>query len=47
MHTLDWLDDLQTLAARFTGLGINPDLAGLSVIELWALYRFLTRLAGL
>jgi hypothetical protein len=41
-----WLEDLQALAARFSGYGIGPDLAGLSLAQAWALYRFLCRLAG-
>ena len=29
----------------FLTLGISDDMAGLSLIELWGLYRFLSRLA--
>jgi len=36
---------LQTLLMRFSHLGIGGDMAGLSLIELWGLYRFLSRLA--
>ena len=39
-----WLDRLQCLAARFPEYGIDADLAGLAVADLWGLYRFLSRL---
>jgi hypothetical protein len=45
MNNLDWLERLQTLAARFSHLGIGGDIAALSIIELWGLYLFLSRLA--
>ncbi len=41
----NWLDDLQLLVARFRYLGISDDIASLSIIELWGLYLFLSRLA--
>ncbi len=41
----DWLERLQWLAARFPQAGMSPDLAGLSLADLWAVYRFLCRLA--
>lgn len=41
-----WLEDWQALAARFSGLGIGPDLAALALTEAWCLYRFLVRIAG-
>lgn len=40
----DWLMCLQTLCERFSHLGIGADLAALSLIELWGLYRYLSRL---
>lgn len=40
-----WLERLQCLSVRFSYLGIGADLAGLSIIELWGLYLFLSRLA--
>ena len=43
---LDWLEQLQILAARFHGYGIGPDLTALSIADLWGLYRFLVRLAA-
>jgi hypothetical protein len=39
-------EDLQALAARFSGLGIGPDLTALALTEAWGLYRFLERMAG-
>lgn len=41
-----FLAHLETLATRFSYLGLTGDLALMSLIELWAVYRFLTRLAG-
>ena len=46
MNGPQWLEDLQALAARCTGLGIGPDLAALTLAEAWGLYRFLSRMAG-
>ena len=40
-----WLADLQAMAARFSGLGIGPDLAALTLAEAWGLYRFLADVA--
>lgn len=45
MHNLDWLERLGMLLARFSNLGIGADIASLSLIEAWGLYRFLMRLA--
>lgn len=40
----DWLMCLQTLCERFSHLGIGADMAALSLIELWGLYCYLSRL---
>lgn len=40
----EWLAHLQTLCERFSHLGIDADLATLSLIELWGLYCYLSRL---
>ncbi|OIQ72546.1 hypothetical protein GALL_458250 [mine drainage metagenome] len=40
-----WLESLQTLCERFAHLGIGADIAALSLIELWGLYRYLSHLA--
>ena len=45
MNDDTWLDRLQCLITRFTYLGIGSDIAALSLIEAWGLYRHLTRLA--
>lgn len=45
MNNLGWLERLQMLCNRFVHLGMGADLAALSVIELWGLYLFLSRLA--
>lgn len=45
MNSETWLDRLQCLIARFAYLGIASDIAALSLIEAWGLYRCLTRLA--
>jgi hypothetical protein len=42
----DWLKELELLAWRFTHLGIDPDLASMTMCELAGLYVFLARLAG-
>lgn len=43
---IDWLKNLQTLCGRFSYLGIDADLAALSIVELKGLYSYLTRLAN-
>ena len=45
MNDETWLERLQMLCERFSHLGIGADLASLSLIELWGLYRYLSRLA--
>lgn len=45
MNNLDWFERLQMLCNRFSYLGMGADLAALSIIELWGLYLFLSRLA--
>lgn len=42
----DWLVRLYGLIYRFDGCGVTADLASLSLVELWGLYRYLSRLAG-
>jgi len=44
MSSETW-ERLQTLCNRFAHLGISADLAALSIIELWGMYQFLSRLA--
>lgn len=46
MDNETWLEALQCLLARFSALGIGPDVASLSMVELWGLYCYLKRLAG-
>lgn len=41
----DWLERLQTLIARFSYLGLDADIASLSLMEAWGLYCYLNRLA--
>jgi hypothetical protein len=45
MHSL-LLARAQSLAMRFSHLGIGQDLAALSLADLWGVYRFLQRLAN-
>ncbi len=40
------LQRAQALAARLSWLGAGPDLAALSLADLWGIYRFLTRVEG-
>lgn len=42
----DWLERLQGLLNRFSGLGITADVGAMGLIELWGLYCHLSRLAG-
>jgi hypothetical protein len=42
----DWLKELELLAWRFSHLGFGPDLAGMTLLELTALYSYLSRLAA-
>lgn len=37
---------VQALAARFAHLGLQHDLACLTLAELWGVYRYLQRLAN-
>ena len=46
MNNEAWLERLQVLCNRFACLGISPDLAALSLIELWGLYLFLSRMGN-
>lgn len=39
-----WLERLEMLLTRFSHLGIGADVASLSLIELWTLYVYLSRL---
>lgn len=39
-----WLECLEILLTRFSHLGIGADVASLSLIELWSLYVYLSRL---
>ncbi len=45
MKNPNWLERLQSLCERFSYLGIDADLAALSIVELWGLYCYLSRLA--
>lgn len=42
----DWRNELTMLLWRFDHLCIGPDLAGMTVTELMAVYVYLARLAG-
>lgn len=41
-----WRQELNDLVAKYSYLGISPDLASLSLLEAWGLYRWLSRLGG-
>ena len=45
MNGMHWLNELNGLLARFSGMGISADLASMGLIELWGVYCFLRRLA--
>ncbi len=40
----DWLERLQTLMARHSTMGLNADIASLSLIELYGVYCYLSGL---
>ncbi|MDR6537289.1 hypothetical protein [Variovorax soli] len=42
----DWLKELELLTWRFAGMGITPDLASMTMVELAGLYLYLRRLSG-
>ncbi len=46
MNSESWLERLEMLLVRFSHLGIGADVASLSLIELWALYCYLSRLGN-
>lgn len=41
-----WFEELQWLAVRFSGCGIGPDVAGLTLAQAWGVFVFLRRMAG-
>ena len=45
MNRDTWLEHLEMLLVRFSHLGIGADVASLSLVELWAVYLYLLRLA--
>jgi len=45
MNSDDWLDRLQMLLARYSNIALDADMASLSLIELWGVYCYLSRLA--
>jgi hypothetical protein len=45
MTGASWLDELNGLLARFSGMGIGADIAAMTLIELWGVYCLLRRLA--
>jgi hypothetical protein len=40
------LQRVQGLATRLSHLGIGHDLAALTLVDLWGVYRFLARMAN-
>ena len=45
MNGATWLDELNGLLARFSGLGIGADIAAMGLCELWGVYCFLRHMA--
>lgn len=43
--TNHWIEQLNTLLARFNQLGIDADVSNLSLSEKWGLFLHLSRLA--
>lgn len=44
--SMAWLNELAVLLARHHGLGITPDLASMSLIELYGPFLHLSRMGG-
>lgn len=45
MNNAMWLDELNGLLARFSGLGIGADIAAMGLYASWGVYCFLRRVA--
>lgn len=46
MTAAEWLERLQWLVVRVSGIGLNCDLAALPLADLWGVYCLLVRLSG-
>lgn len=46
MANREWLEDLNRLLVRFSGMGVIRDTYSMEMNELWGLYCGLRRLAG-
>ena len=46
MDNIQWLERLQMLIARHSYIGLNADIASLSLIELWGVYCYLSQLGS-
>jgi len=46
MSRPDWQDELNAMLWRFSGMGITPDIAAMTLAELWGIYCLLKRLTG-
>lgn len=46
MHDANWLEELNRLLVRFSGMGIARDTYSMTLTELWAIYCGLRRLMG-
>ena len=45
MNNEHWLLQLNTLLVKYSHMGINTELASLTLIDAWGLYLYLVRLA--
>ncbi|MEE9354307.1 MAG: hypothetical protein V3U75_01825 [Methylococcaceae bacterium] len=43
-QSLKWLEELPTLVSRHDGMGLEPDLVCMRLIERWGIYNWLSRL---
>jgi len=41
LFELGWMEELPILLTKHSGLGVDPDIAGMSIIELWGIYQYL------
>ena len=46
MSSAAWIEELQWLAVRFSGYGICPDAASLTLAQAWGVLVFLRRMTG-
>ena len=46
LFSLQWIQELEFLCVRYSGLGVTPDIAGLTLFEAWGLFCWLKGLGS-